>query len=53
VPIIALTAGAFAGIRDQCLAPGMDDYITQPTTVNSVDTVLNRWATLAPLRRAG
>jgi CheY-like chemotaxis protein len=42
-PIIALTANAFAGIRDQCLAAGMDDYLTKPTTVTTVADVLNRW----------
>jgi CheY-like chemotaxis protein/nitrogen-specific signal transduction histidine kinase len=42
-PIIALTANAFAGVRDECLAADMDDYIAKPTTVNSVATVLSRW----------
>jgi PAS domain S-box-containing protein len=43
VPIIALTANAFAGVRDECLAADMDDYVAKPTTVRSVAAVLSRW----------
>jgi len=47
-PIIALTANAFAGIRDRCIAVGMDDYLAKPTTVTTVAAALDRWVRPAP-----
>jgi PAS domain S-box-containing protein len=43
IPIIALTAGNLIGEKDKCLEAGMDDYITKPVVVNSIQKVINKW----------
>jgi PAS domain S-box-containing protein len=43
LPIVALTAHAMQGDRDQCLAVGMDDYLTKPFALAQLEQVLSRW----------
>lgn len=50
IPIVALTAHATAGDREQCLAIGMNDYISKPFSMDHLRTVLTSWLQRDPTR---
>jgi CheY-like chemotaxis protein/HPt (histidine-containing phosphotransfer) domain-containing protein len=43
IPIVALTGNATQQDRERCLQAGMDDYLSKPFSVATLQSVLNRW----------
>ncbi len=43
LPILAMTANAMAGDREQCLAVGMNDHISKPIAVERLLATLAHW----------
>jgi two-component system sensor histidine kinase BarA len=46
VPVIALTANAFAEDRSACLAAGMNDFLTKPVQAQQLLQSVGRWCRL-------
>ncbi len=43
VPIIAVTANAVRGERENCIAAGMDDYMSKPIRFSQLRDMIARW----------
>ncbi|MBI5741350.1 MAG: response regulator [Nitrospirae bacterium] len=50
--IIAMTAHAMKGDRDQCIRAGMDDYIPKPVDPAGLFALIDKWMTLSNAKQA-
>ena len=43
IPIIALTTASQPGVREKCLAAGMDDYLSKPVSPRDLYAVVEKY----------
>ncbi|MGE5490652.1 MAG: response regulator, partial [Actinomycetota bacterium] len=51
LPVIALTAGAFDEDHANCMAAGMDDFLSKPINVADLTAILAKWMEKAALEQ--
>jgi len=51
MPILALTASAIAGEAEQCIAAGMDDFLTKPMGPEGLGLALAKWLGPKPVTK--
>jgi PAS domain S-box-containing protein len=50
--VIAMTANAFKGDKEKCLASGMDDYISKPIALEQLQATLEHWSALLDIKNS-
>jgi two-component system sensor histidine kinase/response regulator len=53
LPIVAVTANALPGVRERCLAAGMDDCMSKPLRLADLRDMVARWTNTARAGDAG
>ena len=43
ITIVALTANDSAGVQNQCIEAGMDDFVNKPSTLAKISDILSKW----------
>jgi signal transduction histidine kinase/CheY-like chemotaxis protein len=49
-PIVAMTANSVEGDRERCVKAGMDDYLSKPFRIATLERTLQRWLCSKPER---
>jgi PAS domain S-box-containing protein len=50
VPVIAVTANAISGSREECLDRGMDDYLSKPIDPAAMSKLVARWLGISDVK---
>jgi signal transduction histidine kinase/CheY-like chemotaxis protein len=53
IPVIAMTASAMKGDRENCIAAGMDDYLSKPVGQEQLFRLLEKWLLPHTVGRGG
>ena len=53
IPVIAMTASAMKGDRENCIAAGMDDYLSKPVGQEQLFRLLEKWLLPNTVSRGG